>query len=229
MAEHALSMALNLAKKISFYDRLLRKGETYTYIKNEKFDKSYQSSSLMNANVGIIGLGNIGIQLMKILKGFNPNIYVIKRNMSKLKTSLNYTNLDDLLSKSSYIFICLPLTHETESMIGERELEIMSGSYLINVGRAKIIDQKSLYNALKTRKLRGAALDVWYKDYLKDNPSSLYPFNKLENVVLSPHRAAYNEDESTHLLGVVNSLLHYNKKEYHFAKLIWNIIIRTFP
>ena len=129
----------------------MSKNSYFFELKNKKFDKSYQSSSLIKANIGLIGLGNIGIQLIKILKGFDPNLYVIKRNMSKLKTSLNYTNLDDLLSKSTYIFICLPLTHETESMIGERELEIMSGSYLINVGRAKILDQKIINKWLTHR------------------------------------------------------------------------------
>jgi phosphoglycerate dehydrogenase-like enzyme len=109
-------------------------------------------------------------------------------------------NLQALLPSAQVLLITLPLTKMTEDIIGQRELELMpSNSILVNIGRAKIVDEKALYEALKNGRIGAAGLDVWYT-YPPDEESRLftypseYPFWELENVVMSPHRAGLTDD-----------------------------------
>jgi D-3-phosphoglycerate dehydrogenase len=89
-----------------------------------------------------------------------------------------------LLKESDVITLHVPLTQETEGLIGEKEIEVMkSGCVLINTSQGKVIDEKTLINALKSRKLSYAGLDVFEEEPSpKDNP-----LFKLDNTVLSPH------------------------------------------
>ena len=84
---------------------------------------------------------------------------------------------------------------------------------MINVSRAEIIGKKELYEGLLKGTIQGAALDVWYNDIYEDNskkyPSKEYPFHNLNNVVLSPYRAGYVKQMTSHLEGVVENLLVY--------------------
>ena len=104
--------------------------------------------------------------------------------------------LDEFLRAIDILIVSLPLTPKTEGLIGERELELLGPDGLfLNVGRGAVVDEESLYNALKDRVIAGAALDVWY-NYTpisdEGGRTSPYncPFHELDNVVLSPHRAA---------------------------------------
>ena len=113
------------------------------------------------------------------------------------------------------LIIALPLTPETEGLIGEMELaSLPRGAVLVNVGRGPIIDAEALFNSLSEGHLRGAGLDVWY-NYPPDSESQAYtppadfPFHELDNVVMSPHRGGGSEDTGTlrmiHLADLLNS------------------------
>ncbi|MCZ7547366.1 MAG: hypothetical protein M5R40_29315 [Anaerolineae bacterium] len=97
-------------------------------------------------------------------------------------------------ARATALIVCLPLTPETEGLIGARELaRLPAGAILVNVGRGPIVDEAALYAALKDGRLFAAALDVWYQ-YPPDEAARThtyppaYPFHELENVVMSAHR-----------------------------------------
>jgi phosphoglycerate dehydrogenase-like enzyme len=106
--------------------------------------------------------------------------------------------LDELLEVSDYVVVCCPLTESTHGMLdGARLARLKRGAFLINVARAEIVDELALYEALRERRLAGAALDVWYR-YPADAgqpmlPASL-PFGELENVIMTPHLSAWTEE-----------------------------------
>jgi phosphoglycerate dehydrogenase-like enzyme len=103
--------------------------------------------------------------------------------------------LHSLLPGADALVIALPLTPETEGLIGREELALLPPkAVLVNVGRGPIVDEEALYKALCDGTLHAAGLDVWY-NYPEDDasrsntPPSAHPFHGLDNVVMSPHRA----------------------------------------
>ena len=101
-----------------------------------------------------------------------------------LNIGAKYVDLETLLKESDIISIHVPLTKETELMIGEKELKMMKpGAYLINTARGRVIDEKALYKALKEKWIAGAALDVFWQEPLPKNN----PLLELDNIVVAPH------------------------------------------
>jgi phosphoglycerate dehydrogenase-like enzyme len=103
-------------------------------------------------------------------------------------------SLPELLPAADVLVSCLPLTTRTEAIIGEAELALLpENALLVNVGRGAVVQEKALFNALRSGRLGGAGLDVWYQypseEARANTPPSAYPFGELDNVVLSPHRA----------------------------------------
>jgi len=102
--------------------------------------------------------------------------------------------LHSLLPAADVLIICLPATAETVGLVGEAELSLLPRqAVLVNVGRAQVVDEKALYNALSSNKLCAAGIDVWYNyppdyDAASCTQPSGYNFAALKNVVMSPHR-----------------------------------------
>jgi len=146
---------------------------------------------IKNNVLGIVGLGAIGSFVAQIAqKGFGMKVlyYDIIRN-EKLEAELNLThfsNLDDLIKQSDILSLHTPLNKNTYHLINKEKLNLMKPSaYLINTSRGPVIDEASLYEALKDSKIKGAALDVF------ENEPEVYPGLKdLKNVILTPHIAA---------------------------------------
>jgi phosphoglycerate dehydrogenase-like enzyme len=104
------------------------------------------------------------------------------------------SNLHRLLPEANILIICLPLTNETRGLIGEDEINLLPDkAIVVNVGRGPVLDQYTLYQALKSGKLHSAGLDVWYNyppnEASRSNtlPADV-PFHELDNIVMSPHR-----------------------------------------
>ena len=124
--------------------------------------------------------------------------------------------LDQLLPRIAVLIITLPITSETEALIGAKQLSAMiPGGILVNVGRGPIVDQAALYQALKDHSLSAAGLDVWYNypdtaEDREDTPPADYPFHELDNVVMSPHRGGGSKGTEQlrmeHLAELLNSL-----------------------
>ncbi|MBI3636833.1 MAG: hydroxyacid dehydrogenase, partial [Candidatus Rokubacteria bacterium] len=104
--------------------------------------------------------------------------------------------LDELLRRADALAITVPLTPATRGLLGARELALMKRTALIvNVARAEIVDEDALYQALQTKALGGAALDVWYRYPAAPGvtPPANRPFHALPNVLMTPHVAGWTE------------------------------------
>ena len=149
---------------------------------------------LRTAVVGIIGFGKIGQAFLERIKPLCPNILVFDPFQTEKQVSLfgvELVDLQELCSRSDLISVHCPLTKETTHLIGEKEIGFMKKqAYIINTARGQIIDEKALIDALKNKRIAGAALDV-----LKIEP--INPGNgllNLDNVILTPHQAFYSEE-----------------------------------
>jgi glyoxylate reductase len=181
-ADLAFSLLMASARRIPEGDKFMREG---------KF-KGWGPQLMLGTDVhgktlGIIGLGRIGKLVSKRALGFEMKVlyYSTKRKPDiEQEMNLEYADLDDLLRRSDFISLHVPLTPATKDLIGERELGLMKPSaYLINTSRGEVVDEKALIEALKNNRLRGAGLDVFTGEPNNINPE-LY---KLENAVLAPH------------------------------------------
>ena len=182
VSELVLGLMLDLVRKISHQNNTLKSGTW----------KKEMGNLLHGKTLGIIGLGAIGKTLVKLVKGFNFNImaFDLFQNEQFAKNHcVNYCDLDTLLSESDIISIHLNLTDETNQLINAAQISKMKpDSILINASRGEIIDEESLYIALKEKRIMGAGLDVF------NNEPYFGPLSKLDNVILTPHIGSYAKE-----------------------------------
>ncbi|MCS7244950.1 MAG: 2-hydroxyacid dehydrogenase [candidate division WOR-3 bacterium] len=185
VAEHVFGMILSLAKNLCINNEKLKKGI---------FDQSIKNILLFNKICGIIGFGGIGKEVAKIARAFGMKVYVINSS-GKTDEIVDYigtlSNLDFVLQNSDVIVLSIPLTERTKNLISRRELEIMKeNAILINVARGHIIDQKALYEHMKTHPNFKVGLDVWWNEPLTTGKFELeYNFFEFENFIGSPHNS----------------------------------------
>lgn len=198
-AEMGFTLLLAAAKNLIPMDQSLRKDDwTPRY-------RPTQAIALRGKQVLILGYGEIGQALGSYCLGFGMKVKAIKRDPDKITSNPNvqvYSSNDlyTLLPKAEILMIALPLTDETEDLIGKKEIQLMpEGSILINIGRGPIVNQFALFNALLSGHLRAAGSDVWY-NYPKSEsergstPPADVPFKDLDNFVFSPHRGGMVEE-----------------------------------
>ena len=153
---------------------------------------------LAGTTLGIVGYGRIGECLARRARAFDMTVLALRRRAiaDADVTPLGPAQLPELLARSDYIALTLPLTAETRGLIGARELALLKpGAGLVNVARAELVDEDALYEALATRRIAGAALDAWYR-YPSSPGATLparRPFHELPNVMLSPHVSGWTE------------------------------------
>ena len=156
--------------------------------------------NVYHKTLGMVGMGDIGIAVAERAKCFGMTILYYKRRRlsedEERSLGIQYTTFHELLKKSDFVSLHVPHTEETDKMMGEKELAMMKPTaYLINVSRGGIIDEKALCEALKSKVIAGAGLDVFEKEPTpKDNP-----LLRLDNVILTPHNAA-NWPDGAHIV-----------------------------
>ncbi len=148
---------------------------------------------ITDKTVGIIGLGRIGKQVAKRLRGFDTttlyNDIVEIPNETQSDLDARPVSLEELLSQSDLITLHVPLTRKTRAMISDRELDMMKPSaFIINASRGPVVDEKALYQALKNGRIAGAGLDVLEQE----PPSDDNPLFELDNVFITPHMAGFS-------------------------------------
>ncbi|MCX7846351.1 MAG: phosphoglycerate dehydrogenase [Dictyoglomaceae bacterium] len=206
-AEHTFALILSLSRKIP---------QAFYSLKSGKWDrKSFIGHELYGKTLGLIGLGRIGSEVAKRARAFKMKVvaydpYISMERARELEVEL-LNNLDDLLKVSDYVSLHLPLSSETENLIGERELNLMKPSaYLINCARGKLVDEKALYKALKEGKIAGCALDVFSKEPI--DPDNL--LLTIDNVVLTPHLGASTQEAQEKVAIIVaEEIIKYFKGE----------------
>ncbi|HZS79740.1 MAG TPA: D-2-hydroxyacid dehydrogenase [Ktedonobacteraceae bacterium] len=144
---------------------------------------------LVDQTLGIVGLGNIGRRVAHIGRAFGMRVLGMRRSSGgaddpDIDRSYPREQLHEMLSQCDYVVISVPLTPETEKMIGEAELRAMKPTaYLVNVARGRVIDEQALIRALREGWISGAGLDVTEEEPL---PASS-PLYTMPNVILTPH------------------------------------------
>ncbi|MFZ5825882.1 MAG: 2-hydroxyacid dehydrogenase [Bacillota bacterium] len=142
---------------------------------------------IYGATLGIIGAGRIGSAVARRAKGFDMKILYHNRQPSQeleAEVGAEYCGLDDLLRRSDFVVVLVPLTPETRGLIGARELGLMKPTaILVNAARGPIVDEQALYEALVQKKIWAAGLDVFDKEPI----SSDHPLLSLPNVTAVPH------------------------------------------
>lgn len=148
--------------------------------------------SISGKKFGIVGLGGIGLDIIKMLKAFGAEIYGLKHGKPENDYAKNLGikfvgTVDDdfksILPLVDYLVLAIPLAKNTENIINDETIGLAkNGSFIINVGRAGLIDKNSLINGLKSGKIKGAGLDVFWEEpvYISDE---IFHFN----VIATPH------------------------------------------
>ncbi len=144
-----------------------------------------------HATLGIVGLGRVGTEIVKRAKGFNMQVLYydqVRRLQEEKELGIKYiSNLLDLLSNADFITLHVPLTAETHHLISTAEFAAMKPTaILINTSRGPVIDQKALYQALKSRQIFAAALDVTEVEPIPPDD----PLLTLDNIIITPHIAS---------------------------------------
>jgi phosphoglycerate dehydrogenase-like enzyme len=144
-------------------------------------------SGLAGKTLGIIGLGNMGIPVAKIGQLFGMNVIAWSRNLTQERASqhgVRQASFESLLKESDVVTIHHPLTDFSVGLIGREEISKMKPSaFLVNTSRPQIIDEPALIEALTSKRIAGAGLDVFLTEPL---PAS-HPFRVLPNVYATPH------------------------------------------
>jgi phosphoglycerate dehydrogenase-like enzyme len=192
VAEHAIALALALMGRIIDFHWDLKKG-----IWNRSIESNDMWISMYNKRVGIIGFGHIGQKIAMLLKPFNCRITGFKQNItneSLFPADELSNDLIKVIDENEVLFIALPSSEATKSIISKELLMKMDGKFLINVGRGDTVNEDGLYESLKQGILAGAALDVWFNyPGKKEGPvmPATKPFWELPNVVFSPHKSSH--------------------------------------
>jgi len=189
VAEHVFLLILALYKNLREADASLRAGN---WLQWELRSLSYE---IAGKTLGILGLGHIGQEVAKRAKAFCADVayYDIAPQEQKIENELGaqFVPFSELLSNADILTLHLPLNQETYHIIGDAELKrLKSSSILINTARGSLVDERALIEALQSRSIAGAGLDVFEDEPLP--PDS--PLVKLPNVVLTPHIAAGTAD-----------------------------------
>jgi phosphoglycerate dehydrogenase-like enzyme len=147
-------------------------------------------SELMDASVGIIGLGGIGMEVAKRCLVFGMNVFYFQRERHspdvEEQFEVHFLPFEELIETVDYLVLVLPHTTETEGMIGPAEFARMKPTAtLINVARGAIVDEDALATALRTGEIAMAGLDVYREEPLPESS----PLLELPNIVFTPHTA----------------------------------------
>jgi phosphoglycerate dehydrogenase-like enzyme len=213
IAEYGFALLLSIAKEISPSDQLLREGN-WDYIQ-------YPSITLFRKTILFLGYGNIAKTFKEMCRPFQMNYITVKRTKHCDDPDIEVFTPEEKLAaikRADIILNVLPLTKKTVNFIDKAEFEVMKPTAIIvNVGRGMTINEEELYNALNDKRIRGAAIDVWYnypksrspeiQDPLPCYPSK-FPFHELNNVIMTAHRAW----QSDVLMRDINPLLNNIKR-----------------
>jgi D-3-phosphoglycerate dehydrogenase / 2-oxoglutarate reductase len=189
VAEHALALLLALSRKVAFYHHETKSGR-YDLRAGPVLRR------IEGQTLGIVGLGNIGRAMAAKAGALGLKVLATSRTPRAATAGVSYCSLDELLAKSDYVSLHVPLADQTRRMIGARELALMKPTaYLINTARGGLIDHAALAAALAAGQLAGAALDVQDPE-----PPDLSqpPWNDYR-VIVTPHAAFVSEESLANL------------------------------
>jgi D-3-phosphoglycerate dehydrogenase len=196
VAELTLGLLLSLARMIPAADASAKAG---------KWERqAFTGTELFGKTLGIVGLGRIGFLVAMRARAFGMRMLVHDPWLSPdsillAEAGATLVSLDELLAQSDAVSVHVPKTPQTEKLIDERRLSQMKkGALLVNTSRGEIIDEAALLEALRRKHLAGAALDVRAKE-----PPAAGELERLPNVIVTPHVAAFTVEGQRRVVGSV--------------------------
>ena len=186
VAEHALTIILSLLKKLPQTMQDLKQGEWHTEDK--------KAEELSNKTVGIVGFGQAGYHLSKLLVPYDVRILCFDPYIPKdkiLSSGAKPVDLSTLLSSCDVVSLHCHMCEETFHLINKDALRKMKNTaFLVNTGRGPLVDESALWTALKEKWIAGAGLDVFeIEPAQKDNP-----LFQLDNILITPHMAGWTQE-----------------------------------
>ncbi len=187
VAEYVFAAMLSFSRQLDRAAEDVRKGNWNR--------RRFTLTELYGKTLGLIGVGEIGSRLAARARAFGMNLVGYDPYLPPYETACTefgvvMTGLDQLLSQSDFISLHVPLNNHTRNLINKDRLALMKPTaYIINTARGGIIDEAALYEALKAKKIAGAALDVMSRE-----PPAGSPLLELENIILTPHIAGLTEE-----------------------------------
>lgn len=210
VAEHTIGLMLALVKGVLRGDRAIRDGVN-AHARGPQDNWAYNwpevqvGSGLRGLRLGLLGLGEVGIEVARFARAFGMDIAYHQRSRNlerEHEVQARYVSLTELFSRSDIVDVHLPLTTESRGIVGSDELALMKPTaYLVNTSRAHVIDEQALVDALARRALAGAALDNFWREPLSPD----HPLVAMDHVVLTPHIAggAFNAQATVDDVGGV--------------------------
>jgi phosphoglycerate dehydrogenase-like enzyme len=204
VATTALTFVLALAGKLFLKDRLTRSGRWH-----ERMDN--MGLGLSGRTLGVVGAGGIGKELLRMARVFDLKLLAtdpVANDVELGYIGARKVDLDTLMQESDFVVVCCLLNEHTRHLIGAEALAKMKPtSYLINVARGPIVDEKALIDVLQKRRIAGAGLDVFEQEPV--DPAN--PLLTMDNVIVTPHSLCWTDEcfhnmASTGLRSIVDAL-----------------------
>lgn len=192
VAEHVVALIFALAKKIpqaALWQRRRLWGQATIW------GEGPHPREVAGAILGLIGLGSIGQNVAKKAAALGMRVIAVREHPEKgrpegVSKVMASSQLDELLAESDYVVVAAPLTPVTNGLMNaERIAKMKSDAYLINVGRGPQVDEAALVEALRNRRIAGAALDVFVEEPLPSDS----PLWDLDNLLITPHTAGLTQ------------------------------------
>ena len=212
LSEHALALIFSLCRNL----HLLRDKQ------NEKiWLRQQQLDTIAGKKVIILGWGSLGKSIGYKLKMLGASINAVRNAAEDLRedgiTVWGKNNWQKELPSTNILLLSLPLTKETNNLVTHEILEMLPpDAIVINIGRAATLDEAALFYLLKTKRLRGAALDV----FLQEPLAADHPAWEIENLIITPHTARSNEQPPYRY----EQLFETNFKRYVDGEPLLNIV-----
>ena len=197
VAEHTVALMGALTKQFFYLNAQVRKG-------NFVSRKEYRPAGLSGKRIGLIGLGRIGRIVADICaRAFHMEVwaydpYVTPETLGSEDIVLK-DDMAAVIRSADFLSLHVPLTEDTAGLMGSDEFELMKPSaFVINTSRGEVVQEAALVDALKSKRIAGAGLDV----FEKEPPDVANPLFDLENVIVTPHSAALTKEAVALLRGV---------------------------
>ena len=194
VAEHTVAMIFALSKNLIESHQETLKG-------NFNIRNKYVAVDVKDKVVTIVGFGNIGRELASMCKGIGMEVCIcdsLKKKEAVEKLGYRHTdNLDEAIAMADYLSLNIPYRPETKDLISKAQFDLMKKSaFLLNCARGEVVNEKDLYDALKEKRIAGAAVDVMRVEPMRKED----PLMELDNILITPHMSSSSRETTAQIV-----------------------------